>query len=245
MRTLLHRYRRHIDRASQGQALAEFALIAVVLLLIFGTALDLGRVFYADITIENAARAGALQAVADAQTPSPTAGCDYATNKIGCATINESRGSFVIIDGNDIDSRCENDGRHRRRVPDRSRSRRPARASRSRRTFDLLTPILSVFFGGQTIDMSATVASDQEALPSPLWSPSLPSRPRRRATAHPTEHRRPDPSGSPDPSSSPDPSTTPVPTETPNINCDPEDTVAPNLVVGCRGRSRDGRPGTR
>ncbi len=62
MRKLLHRYRRHIDRASQGQALAEFALIAVVLLLLFGTALDLGRVFYANITIENAARAGALQA---------------------------------------------------------------------------------------------------------------------------------------------------------------------------------------
>jgi Flp pilus assembly protein TadG len=103
MRTLLHRYRRHIDRASQGQALAEFALIAVVLLLLFGTALDLGRVFYADITIENAARAGALQA---SKTPDSfkKAACDYTDNKIGCATINESRGSFVVIDPNDIDS---------------------------------------------------------------------------------------------------------------------------------------------
>ena len=109
MRTLLQRYRRHVDRASHGQALAEFALIAVVLLMIFGTALDLGRVFYADITIENAARAGALQA---AKTPNSfqNAGCDYATNKIGCATINESRGSFVVISGNDISSNCENMG---------------------------------------------------------------------------------------------------------------------------------------
>ena len=107
MRTLLQRYRRHVDRASQGQALAEFALIAVVLLFLFGTALDLGRVFYADITIENAARAGALQA---AKTPNSfnTGACDYTTNKIGCATINESRSSLVTITGSDIASQCEN-----------------------------------------------------------------------------------------------------------------------------------------
>ena len=105
MRKLLHRYRRHIDRSSQGQALAEFALIAVVLLVVFATALDLGRVFYADITIENAARAGALQA---ARTPDSfkKSACDYDDNKIGCATINESRGSFVTIDPNDIDARA-------------------------------------------------------------------------------------------------------------------------------------------
>ena len=71
-RTIRH-YRRHLDRASRGQALAEFALIAVVLLFIFGTALDLGRIFYADITIENAARAGALQA---ARTPNSATRCD-------------------------------------------------------------------------------------------------------------------------------------------------------------------------
>ncbi len=127
MRKLLNRYRRHVDRASHGQALAEFALIAVVLLVLFGTALDLGRVFYADITIENAARAGALQA---SKTPKSfqNAGCDYATNKIGCATINESRGSFVVIGPATTSPRGARTWPARSSPVTPSRSRTPARA---------------------------------------------------------------------------------------------------------------------
>ncbi len=236
MRTLLHRYRRHVDRASQGQALAEFALIAVVLLLLFGTALDLGRVFYADITIENAARAGALQA---SRTPDSfqKASCDYATNKIGCATINESRGSFVTIAPNDIDSQCENLAGTVVACDPEPQPDRRSRVTVSTQ-FDLLTPILAVFFGGQTIDMSATVASDQEALPdaatalsSPIPTPTggataRPPPPRRRPP--PRRPRRPGPTATA--SSGP----TAVPTQTPNLNCTPE-TVAPNLVVGLAG----------
>jgi Flp pilus assembly protein TadG len=235
MRKLLHRYRRHIDRASQGQALAEFALIAVVLLILFGTALDLGRVFYADITIENAARAGALQA---AKTPTSfsNGSCDYLTNKIGCATINESRGSFVVISGGDIDSSCETMA-----GTVTACQTKPQPATRSRvtvsTTFDLLTPILSVFFGGQTIDLSATVASDQEALPPPsLATPTpIPTADPSGGTPNPTDTPTPDPSGgTPNPTSTATTGPTPVPTQTPNLNCTPE-TVAPDLVVGNAG----------
>ena len=235
MRTLVHRYRRHLDRASQGQALAEFALISVVLLLIFGTALDLGRVFYANVTIENAARAGALQA---AKTPDSFAksSCDYASNKIGCATINESRGSFVVIDPNDIDSQCENLA-----GTVVACDSEPQPATRSRvtvsTTFDLLTPILAVFFGGQTIDMSATVASDQQSLPEGVYATATPiptptgGTPTPSATATATATAGPTATATAGPTPTPDPSS--APTQTPF--CPVGETIAPNLMVGLAG----------
>jgi hypothetical protein len=56
---------------------------------------------------------------------------------------------------------------------DRAEADRRSRVTVST-TFDLLTPILAVFFGGQQIDMSATVASDQEALPDAAMALSTP-----------------------------------------------------------------------
>jgi len=236
MRTLLHRYRRHVDRASQGQALAEFALIAIVLLMLFGTALDLGRVFYADITIENAARAGALQA---SRTPDSfkKAACDYNTNKIGCATMNETRGSFVTIAPADIASQCENLAGSVVACQTEPQADRRSRVTVATR-FDLLTPILAVFFGGQSIDMSATVASDQEALPDaatatlpPIATPTATGgSPTATATATATATS----TATAGPSSTATSGATAVPTQTPNLNCTPE-TVAPNLVVGLAG----------
>jgi len=44
---------------SGGQALVEFALVLPVLLLLFLAAVDLGRLFYAYVGVENAAREGA------------------------------------------------------------------------------------------------------------------------------------------------------------------------------------------
>ena len=236
MRTLLHRYRRHVDRASQGQALAEFALIAVVLLLLFGTALDLGRVFYADITIENAARAGALQA---SRTPNSfkKAACDYNTNKIGCATMNETRGSFVTIAPADIASQCENLAGSVVACQTEPQADRRSRVTVSTR-FDLLTPILAVFFGGQTIDMTATVASDQEALPDAAMALSTPIPTPTGGTPGPTDTSTPSPTSTStsNPTASASSGPTAVPTQTPNLNCTPE-TVAPNLVVGLGGGS--------
>jgi hypothetical protein len=47
-------------RRSRGQSLVEFALIVPIMLVLAGGALDLGRLFYARVSIENAAREGAF-----------------------------------------------------------------------------------------------------------------------------------------------------------------------------------------
>ena len=49
-----------VSRRSAGQALVEFALIVPVSLLLMGSALDLGRLFYTRVSLENAAREGAF-----------------------------------------------------------------------------------------------------------------------------------------------------------------------------------------
>ena len=46
----------------RGQSVVEFALILPVFLLLFGSALDLGRLYAAQVTVTNAAREGAFQA---------------------------------------------------------------------------------------------------------------------------------------------------------------------------------------
>ena len=47
---------------SRGQALVELALVTPVLLVLLLGAVDLGRLFYARITVTNAAREGAMMA---------------------------------------------------------------------------------------------------------------------------------------------------------------------------------------
>jgi hypothetical protein len=53
---------RHHDRTrrSRGQSVAEFAVVLPIMLLILAGAVDLGRVFYAYVAVENAAKEGAL-----------------------------------------------------------------------------------------------------------------------------------------------------------------------------------------
>ena len=67
---------------SKGQSLVEFAIMIPVLLLIFGGALDLGRLFYAHVAIENAAKEGALYGANDPA-------CDTAKDE--CASPNNVR----------------------------------------------------------------------------------------------------------------------------------------------------------
>jgi hypothetical protein len=60
---------------SKGQSLVEFAIMLPVLLLIFGAALDLGRLFYAHVAIENAAKEGALYGANSPACDGPSDGC--------------------------------------------------------------------------------------------------------------------------------------------------------------------------
>lgn len=225
MRRLIDRYRRHQAQASKGQALAEFTLVVVIMLVIFATVLDLGRAFYAHITVENAARAGALQA---AKTPDSfsTGACNYTSNKIGCAVQNESRGSMVTIAGNQVAATCETMG-----GATVGCTPQPVSGIRSRVTvnssFSLLTPILSVFFGGQTVGLQATVAADQEFLPAvanntPIATATVPA---------PTDTPTPGPTGT----STPAPTSTASPAPTPS--CPSGQAIAPSLIVGLGGGS--------
>ena len=68
--------RRHLRTRSRGQSLVEFALILPLFLIFVAACLDLGRVFYANISLTNAAREGAMQAAAKDGTFVQNGACD-------------------------------------------------------------------------------------------------------------------------------------------------------------------------
>ena len=92
--------------ASRGQALVELALILPVFLLLFASALDLGRLFYSQITIANAAKEGALEASRNPTSFDNTKSCDAKTNRVICLVINEAKGSFYSITPADVSLTC-------------------------------------------------------------------------------------------------------------------------------------------
>ncbi len=185
----------------RGQALVEFALISVVMLTLLAAAIDLGRLFYANITIANAARTGALQAARtpDSYTTSggtlntcPATASAYRDNLITCAVQNETRNSFVRIDPSRIAISCEGfDGSAT------TCGSVPVAAVRSRvtvsATFSPLTPLIAAVTGS-TITMTSSAIADQLALPTAVLPPDLTS---ASPTATPTP--TPDPSSSPTP----------------------------------------------
>ncbi|HEX5016362.1 MAG TPA: PKD domain-containing protein [Actinomycetes bacterium] len=142
---------------SRGQSLVEFALILPLLLIFLATVLDLGRIYYANISLLNAAREGAFQA---SKTPnSYLAGqpCDTNTNLIVCRVQLESKGSMVEIAATDIGVSCSKTG-----CPVESDSTVRVEVSGQ---FQLITPILGFIFGGQTINMESSATQQIEYFP--------------------------------------------------------------------------------
>ena len=219
----LRRNRRH----ARGQALAEFAFVAMILLTLFATVVDLGRLFYATITLENAARAGALQA---AVTPASfTSGpCNYTTNEIGCVIENESNGSGVTVAANQITVTCYDESGAVQPCPSSPKEDWRTQVAVAG-TFTLLTPILQPFVGGPSLNLSAAVYADQQALPSP--NPNTPS-PSPTSTPVPTASPSPSPTPSATTTPSPSPSPTPSPIPSP---CPSGQAPVPDLVVGAGG----------
>ncbi len=178
--------RRRRER-SLGQSLVEFALILPVFLVILSVALDLGRLAYARVTIANVAREASFQA---AQTPtSYQAGqpCATDTNMVICRGILESKGSVVTVNPSDITMTC---------TPDCTGTMGNTVTVKATGQFNLLTPVMAVFFGGTTITFSSSATNQVSALPAYV-----------AAAATPT------------PTPTPTPSPTPSPTPTPTPAC--------------------------
>ena len=80
-----------MTRRSRGQALAEFAMVIPLMLLMAIGALDLGRVLWAQDSISNAAREGARHAIVHGGSPETrTDGCTLGpgiTAAAGCKTV--------------------------------------------------------------------------------------------------------------------------------------------------------------
>jgi hypothetical protein len=156
---LAARLRAHLRNRTLGQSLVEFALVLPVFLLFFAAALDLGRVFYANISLNNAAREGAFQAAITPALYIEDQACDQATNRVVCRIQNETRGSMIAIAPTDIDVTCS--------VPGCANDPGSLVTVEVRGRFRLITPLLSIVFGGQDLDLSSSAVAQIEYLPDP------------------------------------------------------------------------------
>jgi len=208
-----------------GQSLVELALILPVMLLLFAGALDLGRVFYSQITIENAAKEGALEAARNPTSFDNTKPCDKDTNRVLCLVLNEARGSLYEIAASDVSMACS---------PSPCPTD-PAFGDTVTVTvaghFTLLTPLLAQIVG-PTVTLAASSTAQLGIEPNPGAAPT--------PTPGPTST----PSPTPSPSPTPDPSATTSPGPTPTPLC-----VAPAVsgsiqVAPSSGRSAQPGPAT-
>ncbi len=190
--------------------MVEFALILPVLMLLFATTLDLGRLALAELSIENAAREGAFQAAKTPADINNTLPCpaDAKTNKVICRVLLEAKNSGVTIAPADVSVSCSASG--------------CATGLGNQVTvavvghFQLLTPILAPFFGGTTAVTFTRSATNQiETLPVPPTSaPIGTATPTVTPTATPTIPPTATPTGTAGPT--PTPTASPSPSPTPN-----------------------------
>jgi hypothetical protein len=181
--------RQHFRSRSRGQSLVEFALILPVFMLFFAAVLDLGRIATAQIAISGAAREGVFQAAKPPLDFDSTQGCpaDGKTNVVYCRIKLESGGG-VTIAPSDVAVTC---------VPvDCSAGLGHNVTVRVTGHFQLFTPLMAVFFGGNTnVSFSGSSTANIETLPvlgssaAPTASPS-PS-PSSSASASPSDSASP------------------------------------------------------
>lgn len=178
------RFRDH----QRGQSLVELALVLPILLVLLAAALDLGRVFYATVSLNNAAREGALQA---AETPGSyveDGACNTTTNLVVCRVMLEAKGTMTTVNPTDIDVRCS---------PVAVPLPCPKQAASMvtvevRGTFTLLTPLLRGILGTDTLSLSSTASAQVNYLPPAALLPS----PSASASVSPSASASPSPSAS-------------------------------------------------
>ncbi len=156
MRSLIP-FRRTGRRRTRGQSLVEFALILPVMLVMLAAALDLGRVFYAHITLNNAAREGAFEAAVNPDSFDAGQPCNTFDNRVTCRVQLEAKDSNVTIADGDIGLTCSVTG-----CPGQAGSFVTVSVSGE---FQLITPLLAVIFGGQTIPLSSSATAQVQYLP--------------------------------------------------------------------------------
>ncbi len=164
----MKRQRLH-HRSLRGQSLVEFAIVLPVLVLVIGGAVDLGRLFFAYVSTENAAKEGAMYGATNPR-------CD--TPKLQCSDPNTVRW-HVVNELTDVPSvshtaQCRRGGAAVSVEACQEGDRYHVTVTHQ---FSLLTPILTPFFGGGlelTSEASAVVvnsAFDPNAAPQPIPSP--------------------------------------------------------------------------
>jgi Flp pilus assembly protein TadG len=79
-RTILGTHRRPRQRRSPGQALVEFAIVLPIMLVLAAVAIDAGRLFFAYVTIESAAKEGALYGATRPQCDVASTDCPDPSN---------------------------------------------------------------------------------------------------------------------------------------------------------------------
>ncbi|HTE66535.1 MAG TPA: TadE/TadG family type IV pilus assembly protein [Candidatus Binatia bacterium] len=179
---ILRPFLRRTRLPARGQALVEFALILPILVLLLVMAIDLGRVFFGWVALQNAARIGADHAARFPQAWPPPGdnsledqalilyvdlikndlqalNCDPDQDGDGDVDLDDLPVTFADVDGNGAP---KDEGDHA--------------IVRLTCAFDLLTPLASLVMGGP-VHMSAEALfainkSATLALPTPLPTPT-------------------------------------------------------------------------
>jgi PKD repeat protein len=165
---------------SGGQSVVEFALIIPVFLVLAATAIDLGRIYYSQITVNDAAREGALEAARNPGSYIANTDCTAANknvNEVMCRTLNEARGGFVTVSPTDVIRTCSTGT-----CPPAAPAFGDTVSIKVTGHFTLVTPLLGTFFGGQSITFSSTASAQLYVYPTAATSAA----PLANFTANPT-----------------------------------------------------------
>jgi PKD repeat protein len=153
---------------SQGQAIVELALILPIFLILMASALDLGRLFYSQISVNDAAREATLEASRNPSSFIANTACTSAnkeSNRVMCRATNESRGSFVTVTPADVTMTCSTNPCPT--IPVLGQTVSVTVTGH----FRLITPLLAVFFGGQDTTFASTASAQLLATPPAVTIP--------------------------------------------------------------------------
>jgi hypothetical protein len=181
-------------------------VILPIFLVLLAAGADLARIFHSQVAIESAARAGAMEASAHPTSFVAGGTCNTATNRVMCAVLTESTGSFFSISPSDVSLSC---------TPD------PCAEALGNTVevrvvghFSLLTPLLSAFFGGTNITLNQSASAQIDVRPNISGASPTPT-PTATPTPTPTATSTATPTPTATPTATPTPTVTPTPSPTP------------------------------